>query len=77
MEGAHHRDISRKSVLGSGSASAKALGQGPAKRVQRTAGILERLEQRASRRVVEVKVTWVTMPLTWALKASVRILVLP
>ena len=60
VEGAHYRDISRKSILGSGRASAKALGQEPAKRVQRIAGSAERLEQRASRRVVGVKVTGVT-----------------
>ena len=57
VEGTHYRDISRKRVLGSGSASAKALGQELAKYVQRTAGSAERLELRASRKVLRVKVT--------------------
>lgn len=57
MEGTHYRDISRKRVLGSGSASAKALGQELAKHVGRTAGSAERLELRARRQVVGVKVT--------------------
>lgn len=73
MEGTHYSDISRKRVLGSGSASARALGQELAKHIRRTAGGAERLELRARRQAVGVQAA----PVRWALEASVRTSLLP